>query len=110
MKLKVHNRDFEQGPLHGKIDFANIVLQISVPSQGSTNCCHVGTGLRESGGRERKLEEMERKREREDRESHTICAALCQVTHIIKAKVPLKVLLISVHFLPFKYKMEGKSV
>ena len=28
--------------------------------QGSTNCWHVGTACRESGGRERKWEEMER--------------------------------------------------
>ena len=35
--------------------------------QGSTNCWHVGTACRESGGRERKWEEMDR-----ERMSHTI--------------------------------------
>ena len=33
--------------------------------QGSTNCWHVGTACRESGGRKRKWKEMEREKERE---------------------------------------------
>ena len=41
-----------------------VTLYYSTYWQGSTNCCHVGTAWRESGGRERKWEEMERERER----------------------------------------------